>query len=202
MAVVLQKSPTIHSAGPPRRRSAPRKNLWDEGKWTALVDDITSNLLGKLPVQQSAHNDETIARAYNARVLSGHLRSAVRVLTDRESGGVVQPDDHCSKSGHPVLTELCKKHPPLCDPLIDDDGKAFEPYSSLPDPVPLVIAEETVADTTSRLHGAAGPGGIDAVAMSAMLLRFSNELLTLRQAVARFTEWLANSSPHMGPTGP
>ena len=64
--------------------------------------------------------------------------------------------------------------------------------------MPLVITEEMVANAASKLHVAAGPGGVDAVAMSTMLLQFRKELQALQQAVARLMEWLANASPPYG----
>jgi hypothetical protein len=54
----------------------------------------------------SAPNEEAKARAYNAKVLSGRHRSAVRTLTSRDQGGVLQPDDPCTKTVRPMLEVL------------------------------------------------------------------------------------------------
>ena len=70
-AVVLQKSSTVHSAGDICRNIAQQMDLWDEGKWHALIDDIESKLLKKVSAQQHAYNDNSISWAYSARVLSG-----------------------------------------------------------------------------------------------------------------------------------
>ena len=51
------------------------------------------------------NDDESAAaaRQFNATVLSGRLRKAVRGLTNRDGGGVLQPDDVCTKTGRRVL---------------------------------------------------------------------------------------------------
>jgi hypothetical protein len=64
------------------------------------------------------------------RSLAG-FRSAVRNLTNRDQGGVLQPDDACTKTGLPVLEVLRGKHPAMRDPdpdLQDQDRGSFEHY--------------------------------------------------------------------------
>ena len=46
-------------------------------------------------------------------MLSGRLRKAVRGLTNRDGGGVLQPDDACTKTGRRVLDVLHEKHPAM-----------------------------------------------------------------------------------------
>eukprot|EP00978_Attheya_sp_CCMP212_P035431 scaffold154276_cov33-Attheya_sp.AAC.2 len=46
-----------------------------------------------------------------------------------------------------------------------------------------------------KLSGSAGPGGIDSVGLSHLLLRFGKTSATLREAVADFTRWMANEMP-------
>ena len=45
----------------------------------------------------------------------------------------------------------------------------------MPDPIPLVIMADMVGDTISKLGSTAGPGGINAVAISSMDLQFGKE---------------------------
>ncbi|KAI2493136.1 hypothetical protein MHU86_21397 [Fragilaria crotonensis] len=142
-------------------------DLWDQGHFKALVDDA-----------------------------EGKLRSAVRTLTDRSGGGVRQPDDLCSKAGRPVWQVLQEKHPALRDPTsVGDADGAFEPYPDLPAPVPVCITQDDVEAISSRLAGAAGPGGTDAVDLANWLLRFGRESEALREEMAAWTNWLANTSP-------
>ena len=156
-AVVLQKCSTVQVSGDIRRRISQRLDLWDESKWKALVDDVEGELLSKTPQWGQSLEEESIACAYNARVLSGRLWSTVRFLMSRSEGGVMQLDKVCTKKGQPVVTKLWKKHPPLQDPPTDDPTKAFKPYDEIPKPVSLIVTEDTVANTVSKLSGAAGP---------------------------------------------
>jgi hypothetical protein len=195
VATVLQTTPGVRRAKDIRSRLAQRMDLWDQGHFKALVDDAEGEVLSRQPSSRPP-DDEARARSFNARVLSGRLRSAVRTLTDRSGGGVRQPDDLCSKAGRPVWQVLQEKHPALRDPTSTGvaDG-AFEPYPDLPAPVPVCVSQDDVEAISSRLTGAAGPGGTDAVDLANWLLRFGRESEALREEMAAWTNWLANTSP-------
>ncbi len=120
--VVLQKISTIHLEGNICSRISNQMDLWDEGKWSALIDDTRAEFMGKAALRGKDQSDETLARAFNARVLSGRLQSAVRAITNRDVGGVLGPDNLCMKSEHPVLTELLAKHPSTQDSKIGIEG--------------------------------------------------------------------------------
>ena len=47
-AVVLQKSTMVRLAVDIQRRLSTRLDLWDNGRYSALIDDTESELLGKL----------------------------------------------------------------------------------------------------------------------------------------------------------
>ena len=109
-----------------------------------MVDDAEGEVLSRQPSSRTP-DDEAQARSFNARVLSGRLRSAVRTLTSRSGGGVCQPDDLCSKSGRSVWQVLQEKHPALRDPtLVGEADGAFEPYPDLPAPVPVCVTQDDV----------------------------------------------------------
>ena len=194
-AVILQRSPGVRRAQDIRRRLAQRMDLWDQGCFAALVDDTELEVLNKTSTQKSP-DDDTRARSYNARVLSGRLNSAVRTLTSRGGGGVLQLDDLCSKAGRPVLAILQEKHPELRDPpTVGLPDGAFEPYPSCPTPIPVLVTAEDVEAIAPRLSGAAGPGGTDAVDLRNWLLRFGRESEAFRMEMAAWTNWLANTHP-------
>jgi hypothetical protein len=170
-------------------------DLWDQGHFKALVDDAEGEALSRQPSSRPP-DDEAQARSFNARVLSGRLRSAVRTLTSRSGGGVCQPDDLCSKSGRSVWQVLQEKHPALCDPtLVGEADGAFEPYPDLPAPVSVCVTQDDVEAIASRLAGAAGPVGTDAVDLANWLLCFGRESEALREEMAAWTTWLANTAP-------
>ena len=136
------------------------------------------------------------ARAFNARLLSGRLRTAVRTLTSQSGGGVRQPDDLCSKAGRLVWQVLQEKHPALRDPTtVGHEDGAFEPYPDPPAPVPVCVTQDDVEAISSWLSGAAGPGGTDAIDLANWMLRCRRESEALREEMAAWTNWLANTSP-------
>jgi hypothetical protein len=60
--------------------------------------------------------------------MRGHLQSVVNFITDRESGGILYPDEIDEKSGHHVSRVLQEKHPKMREP-----GPAAMPsYESTP----------------------------------------------------------------------
>ncbi len=195
VATVLQTTPGVRRAKDIRSRLAQRMDLWDQGHFKALVDDAEGEVLSRQPSSRPP-DEEAQARSFNARVLSGRLRSAVRTLTHRSGGGVRQPDDLCSKSGRPVWQVLQAKHPALRDPSsVGDADGAFEPYPDLPAPVPVCVTQDDVEAVSSRLSGAAGPGGTDAVDLANWLLRFGRESEALREEMAAWATCLASTSP-------
>ena len=60
-----------------------------------------------------------------------------------------------------VYDILLSKHPELVNP----DEEAFEEYPEVPEMVTLDITLETVQKVASKLSRAAGPGGVDSMAL-------------------------------------
>ena len=115
----------------------------------------------------------------------------------------MDPDAIDDKTGTPVIDVLRKKHPAMREPKESDIGdRVFESYPATPKAIPIDITAETVEAVASKLSGAAGPGGVDAVALQNWLLRFGSESEQLRQEFAEWTRWLANTHPPGLPTGP
>jgi hypothetical protein len=137
---------------------------------------------------------EDRARSYNAKILSGRIRQAVRSVTNRDSGGILGPSDLCTKTGRPVIDVLREKHPPLRE-LSGMGGLTFEKYITLPDPPPVDITSATIEKVATRLSGATGPSGVDAVDMQNWLLRYGKESSALREELAEWTSWLATQHP-------
>ena len=61
--------------------------------------------------------------------------------------------------------------------------------------VPHASDEENIAVAGARIHGGAGPSGVDAMLLQHMLLRFGTASLNLRVELALWSEWLSNESP-------
>ena len=193
---ILQTTQGVRSSQAIRSRLAQRMDLWDQGHFVALVDDVEAELNSRVGSTRRDLDDETLARAFNAKVLSGRLRVAVRFATNRDGGGVLQPDDPCTKTGRPVLEVLRDKHPAMRVPDATSlQREAFESYDSTPEPVPLNITPEIVEKVACRLSGGAGPSGTDSVDLRNWLLRFGAESAGLRRELALHAEWLANTHP-------
>jgi hypothetical protein len=131
-ATILQTTPGVRRSKDIRRRLARRMDLWDLGCFSALVDDTEVEIRSRISSTRPP-SEEAQARAFNAKVLSGRLRSACRNLTSRDGGGVLQPDDECTKTGLPVVEVLHGKHPDLREPpSVGSETGAFEPYTAVP----------------------------------------------------------------------
>ncbi|KAI2506095.1 hypothetical protein MHU86_8326 [Fragilaria crotonensis] len=191
VATVLQTTPGFVA---PRTFVRASRNEWTCG--TKATSRPWSTTLRKSFRQPSSRppDEEAQARSFNARVLSGRLRSAVRTLTDRSGGGVRQPDDLCSKAGRPVWQVLQEKHPALRDPTsVGDADGAFEPYPDLPAPVPVCIHRTTWRRSP---HGSQAPPARRHRRRRPRQLASSLRTSPRRcEEMAAWTNWLANTSP-------
>lgn len=198
IAVVLERAQGVVRARDIRKRLEHRMDFWEQGHHTALIDDTVSLLKERAQKYAPTKNPEKEARTFNLMVLSGRLRSAVRRLTFREGGGILQPEDNCTKTGRPVLDVLCKKHPELREP--SNIGSATGSFEPVPDadwmkPIPVNVTTDTVAQVATHLSGAAGPDGVDGIDLRNWLLRFGNESEIMRAEMSLWCMWLANSHP-------
>ena len=55
-------------------------DLWDGGKWSALVDNTKAGVLGRAGQNWLKLHNDTAAHSYNACVLSIHLQSGETTL--------------------------------------------------------------------------------------------------------------------------
>ena len=86
----------------------------------------------------------------------------MRWITERKKGGVLQPDDHCTKTGELVMEVLRTKHPDA-RPLSAASLDAYP--DNPPEMVPVNIMDDVVSAVAGRLSGGAGPGGTDSVSL-------------------------------------
>jgi hypothetical protein len=99
-----------------------RLDAWDAGRYVALVKEVEEANLdsggGGRRVDVRRQDEATsLARRYDAMVLGGKVRAAVRMVTNRGTGGPYRPNDLDSKSGRPVIDVLREKHPECVVPL-------------------------------------------------------------------------------------
>jgi hypothetical protein len=194
--LILQTTPDVKKSKDVRSRLDLQMELWERGCIRALIDNVITKVGGK-PLVHREKDDAAKARSYQARVISGRLRSAVRGVTNRAGrGSILQPDGVCTETGRPVLEVLQGKYLKMREPNLNDPTlKIFEEYPTVPQVVPLDITAETGEKVASHLSGAAGPSGTDAVDLSNWLLRHGVESQLLRTELAAMARWLANDHP-------
>ena len=117
----------------------------------------------------------------------------MRWITEIKKGGVLQPDDHCTKMGERVMEVLCTKHPDARPPPL---AASLDIYpNNPPEMVPVGIRDDVVPEVAGRLSGGAGPGGTDSGSLQHWLLRFGAASGELSFIVAEVGEWLSNGRP-------
>jgi hypothetical protein len=94
----------------------------------------------------------------------------------------------------PVIDVLCAKHPSLRKPS-GIGAATSECYAELPDPPPVDVTGASIEKVATRLSGAAGPSGVDAVDLQNWLLRYGKESSALWEELAEWASWLANQHP-------
>jgi hypothetical protein len=145
--VILQRSKEVSGAGNIKRRLTRRMDAWEKGKFDMLVQDTERTALAQLAKARGDSTPEQRAKTYARLVLQGKLRAAVRWITEREMGGILQPDERDAKTGDTVLEVLESKHPDAKIP----DASDFQAYDSLPELVELDITEEVCCKVARRL---------------------------------------------------
>ena len=90
-------------------------------------------------------------------------------ITERETGGVLQPGERCTKTGDRVMEVLRAKHPEAQAPTV----ASLDPYlDQPPELVPVDITDDAVTEVVGRLSGRAGLGRTYLVSLQHWLLRF------------------------------
>ena len=178
-----------------RRQIAKRLDAWGEGKHAMLVGDTLRLCEDYLTAARREETEDHRDQTYHNLVLCGKLRLAVRWITERETGGVLQPGERCTKTGNRVSEVLRTKHPEARTPTAACLGS----YTGRPPELtPVDITDDTVTAVAGRLSGSAGPGGTDSVSLQHWLLRFGAASAELRLIVGDFVEWLGNGRPPLG----
>ena len=116
-------------------------------------------------------------KTHHSLVLRGKLRTAVWWITERETGGVLQPGYRCTKTGYRVMKVLRTKHPEAQTPT----AASLDSYPGRsPELTPVDITEDTVTTVAGRISGGAGLGGTDSVSLQHWLLQFGEASAELR----------------------
>ena len=132
------------------------------------------------------------AKTYHSLVLSGKFRTELRWITEREKGGVLLPEETCTKTGERLMEVLRTKHPDACPP----SAESLYAYPKNPlEMVPVNITDDVVTAVAGRISKGAGPEGTDSVSLQHWIIRFGAASRELRLIVEVFGEWLCNGRP-------
>ena len=173
-------------------------DLWERGQHAGLVGDAKAEGAARKgrAAFSGEEEEDAMARIFHEAVLSGKLRQAIRQATGREGGGCLLPDDQCTKTGRLLEEVLQEKHPDMCvSPVENPACAAFKKYGDVPERVPLNFTEDDVTWVASKLSGAAGALGAEAMELCNWFLCFGCASEEFRVVVASLADWMANSSP-------
>jgi hypothetical protein len=188
-ACVLQKSPCVIHARNIKRRVERRLTLWIGGNYDAHVQDIVGKAMRGVGGGQGTINKDLVARKFNSMVLDGKLCAAVRFATDCNGGGVLLPQDACTKTGRPVMEVLLLQHPDTRIPDFEDPHCiAFEHYNEVPAAMPTDCTPKDLETLALRMSGSAGTSSFDAVMLRNCLLWYGRASSKLRQEMADWVE--------------
>ena len=157
-----------------------------------LVEDTLRACREYLTIARREKTSEHRAQTYHSLVLCGELRTAVRWITEGETGGLLQPGYRCTKTGDRLMEVLCTKHPEAWTPTA---ASLYLCPGRPPEIPPVDITEDMVTAVAGRLLVGAGPGGTDSVSLQHWLLRFGAASSELRMIVGDFVEYLGNRRP-------
>ena len=188
--VILQRAPNVKRSADVKKRLRRRLQKWNDGLFQELVEDTARTMQANLSRKQGSTSPEERARIFDSRIKRGDLRAAVRYITERDSGGILFPEDNLTPD-KTVLDVLKKKHPLMGTP----GPNALKHYDTLPSFIDLDITEDTVEQVASKLNGGGGLSGIDGFSARCLLLQHGKSSQQLRKAVARFASWLSNGFP-------
>ena len=109
--LILQRARHVTVSQAIRRRIGKRMDAWAEGKHYILVEDTLQACMEYLNIAWRKETAEHRAQTYHSLVICGKLRMMVWWITNRETGGVLQPRDRCAKMGDRVMEVFRAKHP-------------------------------------------------------------------------------------------
>lgn len=190
-SLILQRDKMVRCGRDVRRLLARRMDTWDSGRLQELLHEA-ERCDKQLTTTHLPMTTEHVERIFNRLMLQGKVRSAVRFLTERSGGGVLdlhaEAHGKSGPLGRSVLDVLEEKHPSQREVV----RTAFVECDELPPLEHVDITAAHIETVARRLHGGAGPSGTDSSQWRSFLLRYGKASARLREAVASSTRYHAN----------
>ena len=96
--VILKRSRHVTASYTTRRMIEKRLDAWEAGRQGMLIEETLRTCAQYLTAAHREDHKEHREKNYHILVLRGNLRKAVRWITEREMGGVLQLEEVCTKN--------------------------------------------------------------------------------------------------------
>ena len=158
--------------------------VWQDGQFDVLLQEAQrcDGTLSKSFKRSSNSSEDHLVRVFTKLMLQGNVRAAMRWITERTGGGLLNPTQS-------VVDALKSKHP---EPQVPPDS-ALPHSETFPFMEDVEITAAHVQFVAGRLQGGACPGGCQSVHWRDALLRHGSASARLREAVASLCRLLCNS---------
>lgn len=170
-----------------------RLRAWKQGDINGLVREgrvIQQHLTTSRHGAKEGERKERVARAFARLMFKGRVRSALRLVSDLNGGGVLDLDDKID--GISVRDVLKSKHPapaPVHPETLLQADERLETHSVLFDR----IDGKLIRSVALTVQGSAGPSGIDAAGWRRLCTSFGTQSKALCSSLAAFTKRICTS---------
>ena len=114
-SVILQRNQGVNTSLQICKHVLFQLSFWNRGAFDELVKDTYNYAMGYLGKDRRNQEEEQHHKTFSNLVLKGKLCKAVRLVCDREKGGVLQPDElaeDCTGTINETVTSVLEgKHP-------------------------------------------------------------------------------------------
>ena len=192
--LVLQRDPMVNKTRDVKVLIGRRLQSWEDGNFSLLLQEAKRCASRPLRNDSGKYRtrDEHTSYVFAKMMMEGKVRSAMRWLTSRSGGGVLDPNDDIpdskTKRKKRVLDVLKEKHPAAqCS---KDEARIH--MDSLPELETVTITSAYIEKFARSMYGGAGPSGTDSEHWKDVFLRFGAHSSSLRDEVAALTTKIAN----------
>ena len=192
--LILQRDPMVKKTRDVKVLIGRRLQSWEDGNFSLLLQEAKRCASRPLRNDSGKYRtrDEHTSYVFAKMMMEGKVRSAMRWLTSRSGGGVLDPNDEIpdskTKSKKRVLDVLKEKHPAAqCS---KDEARIH--MDSLPELETVTITSAYIEKFARSMYGGAGPSGTDSEHWKDVFLRFGAHSSSLRDEVAALTTKIAN----------
>ena len=164
-----------------------RLRAWRKGDIQGFMMECRTIQQHLKPIRKGDFQEsEQNARIFSKLVLEGKVHSAMRFLSEKQGGGVLDLDDCVDDHGRRTVLDLLEEKHPTARPA---DADALITTTEAPPEVHPILFQQQLTGmqirrAALRTQGSAGPFGVDAVGWRRMCTGFNRESTDLCKAIA------------------